>query len=249
MFFTEQGEVRLNIETGDSPSANQVEIVFKVSDEGGGISSEGMQDLFTGFDSINVNRTTEQETIGLSLKLCKSMIGILGGELSVETTEGKGSVFIIRLVQTLSSTDVLSREYETSHVSTSSFKCPNARVLVVDDTPTNLKLISGMIRLHGIEPDNAESGRECISMMENKRYDLIFLDYMMPDLNGVDTLKSIRQKEGANFVDVPIIALTSKSLQRDRTKFIEFGFDEFISKPIDDKELENLLQKFLSKIK
>ena len=135
-----------------------------------------------------------------------------------------------------------------AYLSDISWKSTGSKVLVVDDTPTNLKLISGMIRLFGIEPDNAESGKEALEMMENTKYDLIFLDYMMPNMNGEDTLKQIKARNTSdNFKDVVVIALSSKSLQRDRNKFMEMGFDEFISKPIDDRELERLLKQFLVK--
>lgn len=247
MLFTDQGEIKLEISSLRVPASDYVELELKVADEGGGVGEEDLKKMFIGFEDQHTTRSTELETVGLSLKLCRSMIEVLGGQISVSSQLGKGTCFSIKLKQKLSSTDVLSKEYEMYLSSANSVKFPEAKVLVVDDTPTNLKLISGMIRLHGIEPDNAESGKECIAMMEKKHYDLIFLDYMMPELDGLDVLKLIKQREEYNFTDVSIVALTSKSFQRDRNRFIEYGFDEFISKPIDDRELEDILRKFLTK--
>ena len=128
------------------------------------------------------------------------------------------------------------------------WKSPDSKVLVVDDTPTNLKLVSGMVKLHSISTGTAESGKECLEMMENEHFDLILLDYLMPNMNGQETLRRIRAKSSnPNFSNVPVVAISSKSLQKDRDKFIEMGFDDFISKPIDDKELETLLKRFLIK--
>lgn len=244
--FTEKGDVKIEVSLDSRKFIDEkVHLVINISDNGKGIDEKELNDLFSGFDSINNLRTSEQESVGLSLKLCKTLIDIMEGEIKVESVIGKGTVFTLYITQD-SGNEVTYEEYSESKSFSSIWRAPKARILVVDDTPTNLKLISGMIRLHGIEPDSASSGKECIEMMEKSKYDLVFLDYLMPELNGEDTLKIIKQKSNSyTFIDVPIIALTSKSLLRDRSKFLEMGFDEFISKPIDDKELENLMKRFL----
>ena len=250
ILFSNKGEIRLNIDF-DPANSNEEEILLQINISGSdtNLGNVTFEDLFSGFDSSESTRTTEQESIGLSLKLCKAMIELMGGTVDFTTTSSNGIEFIVALRQAVSSEKELLRKLdEVRESNKSGWIAPKAKVLVVDDTPTNLKLISGMIRLHGIDPDNALSGKEAISMMENKKYDLIFLDYMMPDMNGVDTFKQIISRDSSpNFRDVPIIALTSKSLQRDRGRFLDMGFAEFISKPIDDRELENLLKMFLQK--
>lgn len=248
--FTEYGEIKLDIDIDNRNSSDtEVELVIKVSDTGKGIKDVDVERIFTGFDISNSPRTTEQESIGLSLKLCKSMVEMLGGIISVESEIDVGTTFIIRLRQEISSEYELLKTIDVKRNKASEgWIAPSSKVLVVDDTSTNLKLISGMIKLHGIEPDTAMSGKEAISKMENKKYDLIFMDYMMPEMNGVDTLKQIKARSmSKNFNNIPVVALTSRSLQRDRAKFIDLGFDEFISKPIDDRELERLLKQFLVK--
>lgn len=247
IFFTEHGEVKLDIDMENTADNKSCCVIFKVKDTGAGVSEAELENIFRGFDKYNSTRTTEQETIGLSLKLCKSLVEILGGTIEVKSQIGKGTEFTIRLIQQIPENAVVNDEaYHTINNITSNYRATKKNVLVVDDTPTNLKLITGMISLFGLNPDSAESGKECISKMEEKKYDLVFLDYMMPEMNGEDTLRQIKMRNtDSNFMNVPIVALSSKSLRRDRTRFMDMGFDEFISKPIDDKELETILKKFL----
>ena len=248
VIFTEQGEIRVDVDIDESKSTDtDVMLIIRVSDSGSPIASSE-DDVFSGFDAFATGKSAEQESLGLSLKLSKAMVEFLGGDISVSSNEGKGNIFTVRLRQNISSEYELQVVNKDEKSRQGAWLAPDSNVLVVDDTLTNLKLISGMIKLHGIEPDVASSGKEAISMMEKKKYDLVFMDYMMPEMNGVDTLKQINVRRGAkNFADVKVIALTSRSLVRDRAKFIELGFDEFIAKPIDDRELENLLRRFLTR--
>lgn len=248
--FTEHGEIKLDIDIDVRKSSDKFAwLVIKVFESGEGLGDLDVENLFNGFNSNNSLRTTEQESVGLSLKLCKSMIEMLGGTVVVESVPDVGTTFVVDLCQEISTEiELLQMNEIKRNKAKEGWIAPASKVLVVDDTATNLKLISGMIKLHGIEPDMALSGKEAISKMEATRYDLVFMDYMMPEMNGVDTLKQIRARSvSKNFSGVPVIALTSRSLQRDRTKFIDLGFDEFISKPIDDRELEKLLKQFLIK--
>ncbi len=248
ILFTQSGEIRLDVDIENHHVYNEfAKLIIKVSDSSNGLEEKDKENLFQGFDKMNTGRSTEQEAVGLSLKLCKSMVEIMGGSISVESEIGSGTTFTVVLKQRIGSeSDLRNIEIKDNFNQISQWIAPKANVLVVDDTPTNLKLISGMIKLYGIEPDMAMSGSQAIEMMKQKKYDLIFLDYMMPEMNGIDTLNDIKEHHNDDkFVNVPIIALTSRSLQRDRAKFIDAGFDEFISKPIDDKELESLLKKFL----
>ena len=250
ILFSHKGEIRLDIDV-DPAQCNDEEVllIIRVSGTDIEIDDSNYNELFSGFDVTESGRTTEQESIGLSLKLCKAMIELMGGTIRFDAEGSRGSEFYITLRQAISSEkELIRRISEERNGRESEWIAPSSKVLVVDDTPTNLKLISGMIRLHGIDPDNAMSGKEALEMMEKQKYDLVFLDYMMPEMNGVETFKQIVSRDAsANFKDVPIIALTSKSLQRDRGRFMDIGFAEFISKPIDDRELESLLKMFLQK--
>lgn len=248
VIMTENGDIHLDIDYNDIVDKKAIDLIIKITFNNSLVTKEVLSSIIDNTEANVLSRSTEQETISLSLKLCKSLINIIGGKLTLETSD-KGTKFIVNINQQVGNESLLNNaDINSDILISSSFKAFNSKVLVVDDTPTNLKLISGMIKLFGIEPDNAESGKQAIEMMEKVKYDLVFLDYMMPFMNGEDTLKQIRSNNTSeNFMDVPIIALSSKSLQRDRNRFMEMGFDEFISKPIDDKELERLLRKFLEK--
>lgn len=250
LVFTNEGEVRVEVDINEKEKVKKgfVSLAIKVKDNGNGISEENLKNIFKGFDESNSVRTTEQESVGLSLKLCKSMIELIGGTIEVESTVGVGTTFIVKLEQQIGlNVGTLANQVVIENSSLVTFESISPNVLVVDDTPTNLKLISGMIKIHGINPDVAESGKECLDMMKEKKYDLVFLDIMMSGLSGEDTLKEIHDNTENidNYKEVPVIALTTKSIMRDRARFLELGFDEFISKPVDDKELVALLKKFL----
>lgn len=249
MILAQKGEVRLDIDISDKSENNIVDLIINISDKSGGVDDDVLNNMFNGFESTGASRTTEQETLGLSLKLCKSMLALIGGDICAKSIKGEGTVFTINIPYELGD-DLLIEDnsQQDSFYMKRLWKSPDSKVLVVDDTPTNLKLVSGMVKLHSISTGTAESGKECLEMMENEHFDLILLDYLMPNMNGQETLRRIRAKSSnPNFSNVPVVAISSKSLQKDRDKFIEMGFDDFISKPIDDKELETLLKRFLIK--
>lgn len=249
LILAQKGEVRLDVDVAETNDKNKVDVIVTISDKNGGISEEALNNMFNSFEINGATRTTEQETVGLSLKLCKSMLALIGGEISVKSIRGEGTVFTIVIPQDLGEDFLIEDSIQQdSFYMKRLWKSPESKVLVVDDTPTNLKLLSGMIKLYGINTSNAESGQQCLDMMEQERYDLVFLDYLMPELNGEETLRKIKARSSnPNFKNVPIVAISGKSLQKDRDKFINMGFDEFITKPVDDKELENLLKRFLIK--
>ena len=249
VLFTDSGDIKINIDMKEENPKENVTLLIRLEEIGNSPLQYDMAEVLDEESIHKYRKSAEQEQLSLSLKLCRTMLAKLGGNLEGENYSNKSLWVNIILNQIVGSESELIREYEyASKTLGQTWRAPKSNVLVVDDTPTNLKLISGMIRLHGINPDNAESGKECLAKMESKKYDLVFLDYMMPSMNGADTLKHIKHKaaENDNFVAVPVIALSAKSLQRDRAKFVEMGFDDFISKPIDDKELEGFLRRYLS---
>lgn len=248
--FSESSDIRLFVGMEDENPKETVNLKIEIETL---YNSENGYNFDAIFDEDILDyskKSTEQEQLSLSLKLCKIMLNKVGGTLIRDNKDDNKLHFVITFNQIIGAESELIREYEYAiKTLNQNWKAPSSNVLIVDDTPTNLKLISGMIRLYGINPDNALSGKECLSMMENKKYDLVFLDYMMPEMNGVDTLKKIKAKalENDNFNNVPVVCLSAKSLQRDKAKFIDLGFVGFISKPIDDRELEDFLMKYLTK--
>lgn len=247
IIHTSQGEVRMDVEIEDGYSKKEVVLAITIQDHGVCFTEEELENLFTGFENVDAIKSTESESMGLSLKLCKSMVDIAGGTIEVTANKDQGNSYKLTIPQLISSDTEFKKNISDESSIARKYMIPGKNVLVVDDTPTNLKLISNMVRMHGAVVDEATSGRACISMMEAKRYDFVLLDYMMPELNGQDTLKQIRQKgTHENIMGVPIIALSSKSLERDRGKFLEMGFHDFLSKPVDDRELVQLMKRFIA---
>lgn len=250
ILMTEKGEIRVEVSCdriSDNTDSDSVKITINVTKKEYSEKDSRMLSYFKEIDQSKKDRTTEQESMGLSFKLCKAIIDILGGELAFSSDNDNKTYFTVIFEQKLGTEEELIREYNLSknHIN-KGWKAPQSKILVVDDTPTNLKLITGMIKLHGIEPDSARSGKEALQLMEKQKYDLILLDYMMPEMNGVETFRQIKARiNNPNFNNIPIIAMSSKTLQKDKQSFMEIGFDNFISKPIDDRELESLLKKYL----
>lgn len=249
-FMIEKGEIRVEINRINlQEDSNIVRLELLITKNEYNEKDSRLLSYFGELDEKKKDRTTEQESMGLSFKLCKAIVDMLGGEMSFSSDQSEKTFFKVVIDQPMGTEAELLREYEIARsYQSKGWRVPDSKILVVDDTPTNLKLITGMIKLHGIEPDSAMSGKEALSMMETKKYDLVFLDYMMPEMNGVETFKQIKARSGmVNFKDIPIIALSSKTLQKDKYSFIQIGFNDFISKPIDDRELDSILKKYLYK--
>lgn len=250
-----EGEVHIDVsaEKEHSPS-DLVKLNIVVSDTGAGLSDETLKTIFNGFENINSKKSVLQETIGLSLKVCKTIIERIGGNINVDSTIGVGTSFTIDLMQKIGTAELLENENEESE---SVFIYPNAHVLVVDDSPANLRLISSKLKNHEINPDNASSGMEAFQMMNNNRYDLILIDYQMPGMSGVELLKRFKAGIKTEFDDsendeneknynTKFIVMISQAKPGEREKYISLGFDDYITKPIEENELSDILLRYLS---
>lgn len=250
-----EGEVHIDVsaEKEHSPS-DLVKLNIVVSDTGAGLSDETLKTIFNGFENINSKKNVLQETIGLSLKVCKTIIERIGGNINVDSTIGVGTSFTIDLMQKIGTAELLENENEESK---SVFIYPNAHVLVVDDSPANLRLISSKLKNHEINPDNASSGMEAFQMMNNNRYDLILIDYQMPGMSGVELLKRFKAGIKTEFDDsendeneknynTKFIVMISQAKPGEREKYISLGFDDYITKPIEENELSDILLRYLS---
>ncbi len=180
----------------------------------------------------------------------------MGGKIEVESEYGKGSTFSFILPQKI--IDASPCDYDANYhghdnndtaIFKNEFIAPDAKALVVDDNPVNLKIACGFLKNYQLDVDTAISGEECLDMILTKKYDIIFLDYMMPRLDGIDTLQLIRAKkiDDEYFAEVPVIALTADAISSVKNKFKMVGFQEFITKPIQFQKLENVLREYLPK--
>jgi signal transduction histidine kinase/ActR/RegA family two-component response regulator len=254
-----------NDDAGASNGREPVRLTFSVADTGRGIPEDKLKALFTKYSKLEDSSSHMIEGTGLGLFITKSLAEIMGGSVSVESTAGKGSVFTVDVLQKRDGPDVIGRDiarelenfrYESNRVRESSGfeyeKMPYGRVLIVDDIEINLEVAAGMMMPYEMNIDKVESGEEAIELVRKgtPHYDLIFMDHMMPGLNGVEAVHIIRKEVGRESEyarTVPIIALTANAIVGNEEMFIENGFQGMVAKPIDARKLDEILRKWVWK--
>ena len=245
--YTKEGFIR--IEVDGKVDGDNARLHFAVKDSGIGIKKEDLARLaeeFARFDKDN----PYIEGTGLGLNIVKTFLELMDSELVVESEYGKGSVFSFELVQKVVNTSETVTEVESvlqeEKVEVPKKKCffPNAKVLVVDDDQINLKVFENLLKKTRINVSKALSGREALELLRHNEYDLIFLDHMMPEMDGVELFKAIYEED---LTTAPIIMLTANATAGNREYFLEMGFDDFMSKPIMPEKLEELIIKYLNK--
>jgi signal transduction histidine kinase/CheY-like chemotaxis protein/HPt (histidine-containing phosphotransfer) domain-containing protein len=240
--YTSSGFVSLTIK-GETADKNTVNLTIEVADSGKGIKQEDIGKLFDSFVQLDLVNNKGIEGTGLGLAITWNLVKAMGGGISVRSEYGKGSAFTVNLPQKTGNPDRI-----TSNKATAMFTAPDARVLVVDDIATNLKVAEGLLLPYKLSIDVCKNGAEAINAVKNKFYDLIFMDHMMPGMDGIEAAKRIRELDGENGA-VPIIALTANAVSGMREMFLKNGFDDFLSKPIDILRLNTVLEKWLPKEK
>lgn len=240
--YTEKGYVLLDVK--GKRDGDFVDLTISVTDSGIGIKKEDLPKLFTSFQHIDTRKTRNREGTGLGLAICKELLTFMGGSIEVESTYGVGSKFTFNISQKISGEE--EHKKDTYNENEARINAPDAKVLVVDDNAVNLKVAQGLLRTFGISVDTCTSGRECLEILRTtKDYDIIFIDHMMPELDGIDTLNLIRADSSEYMKKVPLIALTANVVSGVRDMFISEGFDDYVAKPIDMIWLNGILRKFL----
>lgn len=229
-----------------------LEIIVK--DTGIGIKEEDKEKLFRKFEQFDSLKNYSKEGTGLGLAIVKNLAELMDGSVEVESTYGRGSIFRVRVWQKIADSTPVGEFRGTNQDKAVSAKkvgagqqrvqFPQASVLVVDDNEVNLKVAYGLLKLYGIEAELLESGKACLEAAENERYDLVFMDLMMPEMDGVETMHRLR-KEREGYGNIPIIALTANTLVGVKEEMLAEGFDDFLGKPIELLELEKILERFL----
>ena len=183
------------------------------------------------------------------MNITMNLLGLMNSALEVQSEYGKGSLFAFELEQGLRSDENIGKLTEQSfedgnhQTDTDYVVVPDARILVVDDNSINLAVISGLLKRSKAQVDLVDRGAKALIKLEEKEYDLIFLDHMMPDMDGVETLAEIKKRWPE--LNTPVIALTANAISGMRERYLEWGFDDYISKPIDIATLEKCLKTYL----
>ena len=238
--YTEKGYINFDVKCINDSDDCKLQII--VSDTGRGIKEEQMDKLFTKFSRLDEDKNTTIEGTGLGLAITKSLTEMLGGKIVVHSTYGEGSKFTIFIKQKIVNenfkVDEEKKEYSVSF--------ENKRVLVVDDNKLNIKVATKVLNEFNLNIDSSESGFDCINKINNNEYyDIILMDIMMPKMSGVETLKKLKEIENFN---IPVVALTADAMEGKAEKYIEVGFDDYLSKPIERLELIRVLNKCLNNI-
>ncbi len=229
--FTHKGRVTLTVEV-----VNEV-LKFTVKDTGIGITEDDVARLFTpkGIASMSSN----SGSAGLGLTITKSIIKMMNGSIDVSSVYGKGSVFTIKLPIIYGE----SQNLTPGHTDFTYIKAPAANVLVVDDNSVNLKVASKLLKLSEISADTASSAEECFKRLETKKYDLIFMDHMMPEMDGIEAVRIIRKTYSEE--ELVIVALSANAVESARDMFLEAGMQDFLAKPVDKSKLQEILLRWL----
>jgi signal transduction histidine kinase/ActR/RegA family two-component response regulator len=212
-------------------------LVFIVRDTGIGIKEEDLPQLFMPFARFDINRNRSVQGAGLGLPITYDLVKMMGGTLEVESVYGEGSVFTLRLPYVPAEPELVA-EVESYAV----FSLPDVKALVVDDVEINLEVARAMLEVFDIHADLAEGGEEAVQMAAAKNYDIVFMDHMMPDVDGIEATARIRAQGGHN-ATVPIVALSANAVSDARKLFLTSGFNEFLAKPLELSTMAVCLRK------
>ena len=248
--YTEKGSVTLKMRCEKS-EGNNILLSVTVEDTGIGIKDEDKERVFKSFERLDEHRNKGIEGTGLGLSITGNLLALMGSKLEFMSQYGSGSAFGFSLKQKIMSDETVGNlnfgsnsTLNTGYHYTASFTAPDAKLLAVDDSIMNLEVIKGLLKKTMVQIDTAESGKECLKLIAQNHYDIIFLDHMMPEMNGVDTLKKIMEG-GHKCDDTPVIVLTANAVSGAKENYIGMGFTDYISKPIDCNELESKIIRYL----
>ncbi len=248
--YTDAGSVILMI--GGNPAGEAgFDLKFCVKDTGRGIREEDQKHLFEAFTRADVKKNRNIEGTGLGLAIVKNILDSMGGKISVTSRYGEGSEFKIVLPVKKAGTEPLKKDYmdmtedKGANHTGSTYQAPDAAVLAVDDNRANLRIVELFMKRVRITPDLCDGGMEAFDKCREKKYDLILLDHMMPDPDGIETLHMIKSDDRSLNKDTPVVVLTANAVAGSREKYMEEGFADYLTKPLDATLLEETIRKYL----
>ena len=248
--YTKEGYVKLKISS--EVKGSKCILAFSVEDTGSGIKKEALEKLFATFERIDEKKNRHIEGSGLGLNITKNLLKMMGSDIQVKSVYGRGSIFSFDLEQSIADYEPIGKmdiedvKVDINQRSGDGFTAPRARILVVDDNLVNLSVMKGLLKKTQATVEMASSGAEAVKMTKDKKYDLIFMDHLMPEMDGIETMVRIRGMESNPNINTPCIVLTANAISGAKEKYMEAGFDEYMTKPVNMDLLEDNLQKFLS---
>ncbi|MBQ9377977.1 MAG: response regulator, partial [Schwartzia sp.] len=245
--YTPEGEVNFSV-LCEKREGSRLMLSLVINDTGIGIKEEDQKKIFKDFQRLDQEKNRNIEGTGLGLAITRSLVELMGGELSLKSVYGEGSTFTVILPQTILEDSPVGeiaseiRQEAPAHTEyVPSFTAPDARVLVVDDNEMNLLVVSSLLKATRIRLETCRSGAECLERLRLDRYDVVLLDHMMPEMDGVETLHFAQEIENAR--GVPFIVFTANVVTGVRERFLAEGFTDYLPKPIEGEEIEKALMK------
>ncbi len=246
--FTKEGSVKLSV-NGRLGTENDTEwLHMEVQDTGCGIKEEDLGKIFENFSQVDAKQNRTVEGTGLGLSISRHLVQLMGGRIWVESVYGEGTTFILEIPQKIVDSRSLSevpKETDSKAEEIKLFVAEDYRVLVVDDNLVNRKVARGFLKPYRFIIDEAESGQKAIDCVRQTKYDMIFMDHMMPEMDGIEAVRLIRSECGENGTAPVIIALTANAMEGVREMFLQNGFEGFITKPLDKKVLNEALLRWI----
>lgn len=253
--YTEQGSVTLSVQGHSDPQTDTVSLTFHVTDTGIGIKQEDISKLFAEFERIEEQRNRNIEGTGLGMSITTQLLDLMKSRLQVESVYGKGSDFYFTLEQKIINAEPIGdleeriRRQAKDYSYQTMLTAPDAHLLVVDDNAMNRRVFKNLLKATLVQIDEADSGKECLALAHQNHYDLIFLDHMMPDMDGIETLHHLMTDADSPCRSTPVIALTANAVTGAKEMYLREGFHSFLSKPVNPEKLEKMLLDLLPKDK
>lgn len=252
--FTTTGTIRL-LATWNMDEENPM-LYFDISDTGIGMKEEDLGNIFGAFNQVDTRKNRNIQGTGLGLAISKQLAQMMDGDITVDSVYGKGSTFHINIKQGIEkyteigdkiASALADKKYSNNEKQKTIVikQRTDAHVLIVDDNRVNLAVAKGLMQPYGMQIDTALSGQIAIDMVQEKDYDIVFMDHMMPELDGIDTTKAIRALDGEKYKNLVIIALTANAINDAKEMFLENGLQDFLAKPIEKKKLNRILDRWL----
>lgn len=247
--YTDKGQVALKLSCRVE-SGNAV-LCYSVKDTGIGMKKEDLEKIYDTFSRFDLSRNRNVEGTGLGMSIVQQLLKLMGSELKIQSEYGRGSEFSFEIVQEIVDEKPLENfrgslfKASQSSQSRDVFVSPESRIMVVDDNLINLKVFSGLLKNTQMKVIEVDSGMKCLELLRKDSFDMVFLDHMMPGMDGIETLHAIREEHLCE--GVPVIMLTANAIVGDRERYIREGFDDFLSKPIIPEKLNQMIAQYLPK--
>ncbi len=249
--YTDSGTITFEIDYIKKEEP-RIDLILRVTDTGRGISEEGIEGIFESFRRADERQNRNIEGTGLGLAITKQLVDLMEGSISVKSQQGRGSEFTVVIPQTQASSKPMGDFWAKFSTTTGtgenyeeSFTAKEASILVVDDVPVNLQIIKLLLKKTKVGVDMATSGEECLEKYKEKHYDLIFIDHMMPKMDGIETFVELQKTDRYKEEKTPIIILTANAIQGADKEYMAVGFSDYMTKPVQVQELEKMLIKYL----